>query len=408
MSDLTGLPALDVLIGLSFIYFLLSLVTSSLTEGLSALFNIRWKTLRRGLREVVVSANHPVFDDLRKQLGMKHLRVSTDGSIRRRPLGTLSLTDKDGGAREALKSISDESRRSLMALVPASDLELTVRRIRTDVHNWDEVVDRLRPEEVARWIHVALQPSAAFEGNPRLQALWKQTGPLGRRGPSYVPTRVLAQALLDTFAPADPSSHVSPLARAKESLAVVENPVVRRWLQDAVAEAEAGWGEKGEKVIASLERSFDQVMDRVSGWYKRTATIWILVFAAAIVGTANLDSLAIGQRLWKDDALRTAVVAQASGLTSESACPDGQEGETALDRAARCVDDVKRLGLPVGWNDVTTPHSAFEALGKALGLLITVFALTLGAPFWFDTLSKLSRLRTTGKKEDTDSAGESR
>jgi hypothetical protein len=31
--------------------------------------------------------------------------------------------------------------------------------------------------------------------------------------------------------------------------------------------------------------------------------------------------------------------------------------------------------------------------------VITVFALMLGAPFWFDTLSKLARLRTTGKPE---------
>jgi hypothetical protein len=33
------------------------------------------------------------------------------------------------------------------------------------------------------------------------------------------------------------------------------------------------------------------------------------------------------------------------------------------------------------------------------GWLLTVLALSLGAPFWFDTLSRLSRLRGSGKPE---------
>ena len=33
------------------------------------------------------------------------------------------------------------------------------------------------------------------------------------------------------------------------------------------------------------------------------------------------------------------------------------------------------------------------------GWLLTVAAISLGAPFWFDTLSRLSRLRSTGKPE---------
>ncbi|MGH3115158.1 MAG: hypothetical protein ACRDOP_16980, partial [Gaiellaceae bacterium] len=32
----------------------------------------------------------------------------------------------------------------------------------------------------------------------------------------------------------------------------------------------------------------------------------------------------------------------------------------------------------------------------ALGLLLTAAALTLGAPFWFDMLSKVARIRSAG------------
>jgi hypothetical protein len=40
---------------------------------------------------------------------------------------------------------------------------------------------------------------------------------------------------------------------------------------------------------------------------------------------------------------------------------------------------------------------------KVLGFLILAFAVCLGAPFWFDMLNKLIKLRGSGKKEDGDS-----
>jgi hypothetical protein len=35
-----------------------------------------------------------------------------------------------------------------------------------------------------------------------------------------------------------------------------------------------------------------------------------------------------------------------------------------------------------------------------LGFLITAFAICLGAPFWFDLLSKVVKIRSTGTKEN--------
>jgi hypothetical protein len=40
---------------------------------------------------------------------------------------------------------------------------------------------------------------------------------------------------------------------------------------------------------------------------------------------------------------------------------------------------------------------------KFLGFLLTAFAISMGAPFWFDLLNKLVRLRAAGKKESGDS-----
>ena len=61
-------------------------------------------------------------------------------------------------------------------------------------------------------------------------------------------------------------------------------------------------------------------------------------------------------------------------------------------RRRRCNE----FGLPLGWSHDTSPHSFSGGVGKILGLLVTAFALTLGAPFWFDLLGKVSRLRGSG------------
>jgi len=67
---------------------------------------------------------------------------------------------------------------------------------------------------------------------------------------------------------------------------------------------------------------------------------------------------------------------------------------------------VTKLGVPIGWAqsnpddprhvDLASLRGFVRGIG---GWLLTVVALSLGAPFWFDTLSRLSRLRGSGKPE---------
>jgi hypothetical protein len=123
----------------------------------------------------------------------------------------------------------------------------------------------------------------------------------------------------------------------------------------------------------------------------------------------NVDSFAIGSRLWKDEAVRAAVAEQAQKVTDATECPSaedasgsaGAEEKGPLEKIAGCVTAVEALGLPIGWAEENRPDSAGGWLAKLGGVAITVFALMLGAPFWFDTLSKLARLRNTGKPEGT-------
>jgi hypothetical protein len=274
-----------------------------------------------------------------------------------------------------------------------------------------------------------------FHANPRIKALWKETGRFKPRGPSYIPPRVFALALLETLDPrtadapenggtvaADEVKALSAdevdaklaqrtpdydvVAQAKRAALAVPNPVLQKWLMDALTKVDV----ERDDVLESLEKSFDSLTNRISGWYKRHASIFVFVFALATAGALNVDSYAMGSRLWKDEAVRSAVATQATKITDANDCKSqnssvtsgpGQQVKVSLEDAANCVTAVKALGLPVGWGAANRPDSALGWGAKVLGIVITVFALMLGAPFWFDTLSKLARLRNTGKPEGT-------
>src|SRR6476660_1976058 len=53
MFDLTGLPALDLAIGLAFIFFLLSTLAATIQEFIAAILGLRARTLEQGLRSLL-------------------------------------------------------------------------------------------------------------------------------------------------------------------------------------------------------------------------------------------------------------------------------------------------------------------------------------------------------------------
>ena len=53
MLDLTGLPALDLALGMAFIYFLLALLAATIQELIAAVLGLRARTLEQGLRSML-------------------------------------------------------------------------------------------------------------------------------------------------------------------------------------------------------------------------------------------------------------------------------------------------------------------------------------------------------------------
>ena len=70
-----------------------------------------------------------------------------------------------------------------------------------------------------------------------------------------------------------------------------------------------------------------------------------------------------------------------------------------MDKAKLGLNDVMTLTWKQGeLNDENGHFSALLLFSKITGLLATILAIMLGAPFWFDVLNKVSNLRSTGAK----------
>lgn len=89
------------------------------------------------------------------------------------------------------------------------------------------------------------------------------------------------------------------------------------------------------------------------------------------------------------------VVAQDQRAEPSASTPTAATVEQQLDAA-------RATALPLGWNgeNVGDGSLVWVVLEKIAGILLTGAALMLGAPFWFDVLGKVARLRSSGRRAD--------
>jgi hypothetical protein len=172
-----------------------------------------------------------------------------------------------------------------------------------------------------------------------------------------------------------------------------QNNPARRTLLRMLADA----GTDRDAFRSKLEHWYDDAMDRLSGWYKRRVHLWILGYGIALTVLFNVDTINVAQTLWR------APVEQAAA--AQAAANAAGHDVSAVDTS---VSALRGLALPLGWTPahsgpkrVSTDPRHIPATGgqwllKLLGLAITVGALSFGAPFWFDVLGKIARMRNTG------------
>ena len=228
--------------------------------------------------------------------------------------------------------------------------------------------------------------------------------------PSYIPTKNFAAALTNIIL-TDCNAPDSSIASLKQAIANMPEGKAKGALAALVEDA----GDNINKARKNIEDWYDSGMDRVSGWYKRHVqkiTLAVAFLSAIII---NVDTINIATRISYDATMRESLVAAATeyakaGSTGQSASlqtvalapGDCTTMDTPECRVQRNLDQIKKLGLPIGWQKdaLPDPITFSYIISKILGLALTAFAVSLGAPFWFDMLNKVMVIRSTVKPHE--------
>jgi hypothetical protein len=254
-----------------------------------------------------------------------------------------------------------------------------------------------------------------FYEHPLIYSLYRGTyksvrnRKLGRFLPTYIPAKNFSGALMDIALRGQVPSvyttaHTQPVRTVDELRQAVRRIPGAR-LRHVMVTAIDDAGDDVEKVRANLETWFNGSMDRVSGWYKRRTQMWLFVIGLGLAGTLNVNTIEIANHLWKDKPARDAL-AKTSAKLADDAAVRKMVSDTSLtkEQAKAASDALQALNLPIGWDNLAPLPAGGSVVNYYIriifGIVITAFAITLGAPFWFDLLNQMMVIRSTVKPHE--------
>ncbi len=231
--------------------------------------------------------------------------------------------------------------------------------------------------------------------------------------PPYIPAHTFATVLMDVMVaavvPDMPGGRPTSLTEVSNAIASLPDHYdpVKRSLLTLVDTA------GGDITVArtNIESWFNDAMDRVSGLYKRRVHLLTAGIGLLLCAALNADSLMIADMLYRNSIVRQAIVTAAT----ESVRTNGSSADAlaTLTTVVTALDRSDTTMLPIGWVVYTgakpTANTAlnFDArevpadlrgwAAKVMGFALTLVALSLGAPFWFNVLGGVVKLRLDGE-----------
>jgi hypothetical protein len=375
-----GTPILEVGISLILLYVLLSLVTSQMNELIALIVSMRARQLWDGIRHMLGEEtstelttelfNHPLIKSL-----------SYRGGKRRKP----TFIPTETFSTVLLETIED--RVSMSLLRPVEQLLPILRdRLQAQIANL--------PSEFPEDIRLALI-RVTQEDYP----LAYVRNVIDRLPPD------IESGIKDTLL--EIAYHQDPLAEIRAAIERLPTQLrVRGALLTLLDEAKGSY----DKFHASVGEWFDNTMDRVTGWYRSWARILITIIATILVVALNADTIMSAQLLWNNPAARAALVAIADSVASDTESLDTPEAQEAI--LAALDTSLANIELPIGWKSNPEdpddlrglPRTPGAILLKLAGFILTIAAVSLGAPFWFDLLKVVLNLRrSTSNAEPVES-----
>ncbi|WP_153799396.1 hypothetical protein [Foetidibacter luteolus] len=378
---MTGSVILDVIIGLVFIYLLYSLLASILQEFIAVKLAFRSKILEKAILRMLedgkTTHKYRIIDRFK---GFAHL-LGRPNLLKNKKIASWFY------AHPLIKYLGEDNFFSKPAYISS--------------RNFSKVLIDL--------LH-------GLDGNSELHAL---------KIKQAIETGTIATFAVDTV-----NEKSNPAIEAISAAGIAAKEKIN---EDTTLFLQSLWRDASgdvNKFRTLLEQWFDDTMDRATGWYKRYTKYLLFIIGLIIAIGFNLDTISIVKKLARDPKLREQLVNNASaymkenqdlgmrmqamrekGLDSTVEFLSMQASYDDLSRRSRELSDsanslirkdIKNVNdlLGMGWD-----HGFLRGVtGKSIiGWLITAFALSLGAPFWYDMLSKLMKVKnSTSSRTATD------
>jgi hypothetical protein len=276
---------------------------------------------------------------------------------------------------------------------------------------------------------------ALLYSHPQVENLKKSRDNL----PSYIPSHNIAVGLIDLVGKqAEPPLYA---LNPDKTLAYTNRPIcqIPDPYQRFVSGLDAMWESHLKTLLVNLyqhsgnlstltqaiERWYDTYMQRVSGWYKKRVRTIVIIVSILVTLAFNVDSIHIFKRITADPHLQKELNAAADQIIKDTSIQQAMRlslhsdldslqrayvGRPGYDSAysllihshiqsrqqqyQQLTENISSWNLPVGWG----PRKNSSLLLSVLGWMLTVAALSAGAPFWFDALKRLVNVRNAGRR----------
>ena len=350
---MSSLPILDLVVGIIFIYFLLSIVSSSALEIVLTVFKLRAKVLEDWLK-TIFDKKYVQPDGVETTLGqaiMNHCSVTALSGQDNAP----SYIDAKNFAAALLEKITFD---------PANPQSIA--------SNIDEIIDAIKK---STFLSTELQRvflTYAIEARETYRALSVKTGSA---------IDLFRQKVENWFDTSMDRVGGTLKTRYSRRITLVLAIMTAVFLNaDSINIAKYLYNNPDERV---------KLATKAYAYLDSTQTNNQLV----LVKPAKVATKDTGKLAKITDSLSHVIADSLANII---------KGKVAdIKKAKATLDD----SLPLGWNsgecefkDETGKFSIRLLLMKLLGFSGTVLAIMMGAPFWFDLLNKIANLRGSGNK----------
>ncbi|MES2373081.1 MAG: hypothetical protein V4557_10920 [Bacteroidota bacterium] len=351
---MSGFPILDLVGGIIFIYFLLSIISSSAVEMVMTAFKLRGKMLGKWLKEIF-NMDITLPDGTKQKLGraiMDHCSVTALSKAGKAP----SYIDAKNFTAAFLEKITYD---------PANKNSITM--------DLDSIIDSIKKSDALPHSLQRVLLTYAYEARDKYAAVSKAT----------VTEATSIMSEVDLF-----------------------KQKIERWFDTNM-----------DRVSGALKIKYIRPLTLSIGIIAVVLLNADSISIAKFLYTnpqARASMAAQAYDAGKDTSFQNKVARIKMGIdTSKESGLSFQQIKDTLNAQMASIKNTKAVlessGLPLGWtkNDLRDPstgrYSFKLILSKTTGLFATVLAVMMGAPFWFDVLNKISNMRSAGKKPESSS-----